>query len=343
VSICLSIIWYYARESLPSTLLTPTDHYFLRLVKKRNLRFDDTDVDFEASKDQKRRSCTATGYLKVLGAQQLITGFAIVIAGLASRCEISFYEFNIVTSLAYLAAFTHLCSLHITREYMYNHKTARTWHVVFTGAFAILLCFVYIINTSFYDLDSTISLDYLNPGNAVQCFFEAGRLGKSIRLDTYDSFTIGGSIIISHIRIIGDLYVHPSSDFTSSIVYRIMAGFLRRSGLDHEDRENIVYDSENKYWAWLRPPQDGSPRPAMSVWWFIETYDNAELSFIPTMLGFFAYGTTSIAQAVWYGGLEPSDELRILGFGQVVALGLLALTFISVIEIHDGMLHDFAS
>jgi hypothetical protein len=337
VSICLSIIWYYLRESLPSELLTPTDHYVLRLLKKRHLQFDDSDIDFEISKDQKRRSRTATGYLKVLGAQQLITGFAIIIAGLASRCKITFYEFNIVTSLAYLAAFTHLCSLHVIREYMYYHTTARTWHVIFTVVFFILLCFVYIINTSFYDLDRTISRDYLNPGNALQCFFEANRLGKTINLDIYDSITIGGSIVISHIRIIGNLYIHPSSDFTTMIVYQLMAGSLRDSGLPKEECKEIVYDSEVKYWAWLRPPRDGIPHPRMSIWYIIETFHNSELSFIPTMLGFFGYGTTKIVFAVWYGGLKPSDELRILGFGQVAALGLLALTFISVTEIHDGM------
>jgi hypothetical protein len=337
VSISLSIIWYYSRESLPSELLTSTDHYVLRLLKTRRLRFDDTDVNYEVSKDQKRRSRTVTGYLKVLGAQQLITGFAIIIAGLASRCEITFYEFNIVTCLAYLAAFTHLCSLHVTREYMYHHTTARTWHVVFTVAFFILLCFVYVLNTSFYDLDSTISRDYLNPGNALQCFFEANRLGKTINIDVYDSISIGGTIIISHIRVIGDLYVHPSSDFTTEIVYQIMAKFLRDSSLPKEDREEIVYDSEIKYWAWLRPPTDGIPHPAISIWYYIETFDDSELSFIPTMLGFFGYGITKIVFSVWYGGLKPSEELRILGFGQVVALGLLALTFISITEIHDGM------
>jgi hypothetical protein len=339
VSICLSIIWYYVRESLPSELLKPADHYVLRLLKKRNLRFDEADVDYKVSQDQERRKRTATGYLKVLGAQQLITGFAIIIAGLASRCEISFYEFNIVTSLAYLAALTHLCSLQVTKEYMYDHTTARTWRVIFTGAFAILLCFVYVINTSFYylELDIIEGSDSLNPGNAVQCYFEAGRLGKVIQVDTYDSITIGGTILVSHILAIGNLYVHSSSDFTTSIVYSIMAKTLRKSGLSKEDRKDIVYDSEMKYWAWLRPPRDGNPRPKMSLWWIIETYDNAELSSIPTMFGFFGYGICKIVFAVWYGGLKPSDELNILGFGQVAALGLLALTLISVIEIHDGI------
>jgi hypothetical protein len=55
------------------------------------------------------------------------------------------------------------------------------------------------------------------------------------------------------------------------------------------------------------------------------------------MFGFFGYGICKIVFAVWYGGLKPSDELNILGFGQVAALGLLALTLISVIEIHDGI------
>jgi hypothetical protein len=266
-----------------------------------------------------------------------MTGFAIIIAGLASRCEISFYEFNIVANLAYLAAFTHLCSMHLIREYLHEHTTARTWHVVFTAVFAILLCFVSIINSTSYDLYHTMSRDHLNHGNAVQCFFEAYRLEKSIQLEVYASVAICSITIVSHVWVISSLYSVPASDFTTSIVHRIMAKSLRRSGLNDQDRHNVVNDSEVKYWAWLRPPGDGIRQPAVSAWWFIENYHSSELSFLSTMIGLFVCGTSRIVVAVWYGGLKPSNELRTLGFGQVVALGLLALTLLSVVEIYDGI------
>ncbi|KAH3911525.1 hypothetical protein HBH56_135970 [Parastagonospora nodorum] len=109
------IIWGYWMASLPSVLLTPADHYVIHMLKKISLHFRDPKVLSNISDDQIRRARTVTGYVKVLGDQQLITGLAIIIAALALRHEITLYEFRIVTSLAYFAAFTHLCSLYILR------------------------------------------------------------------------------------------------------------------------------------------------------------------------------------------------------------------------------------
>jgi hypothetical protein len=54
------------------------------------------------------------------------------------------------------------------------------------------------------------------------------------------------------------------------------------------------------------------------------------------MVAFSGYGTTRTVTAVWYGGLLSAEDLGILGFGQVVSLGLLALTFLSIIGIQNG-------
>ncbi|KAF2032934.1 hypothetical protein EK21DRAFT_41030, partial [Setomelanomma holmii] len=91
------------------------DHHVLRLLKKWRQPFDDADFHFEPSREHLRRSQSVFGYVKMLGGQQLITGFAILIVGLASRCQITSNEFNVVTSLAYFAMYVHILSWHVVR------------------------------------------------------------------------------------------------------------------------------------------------------------------------------------------------------------------------------------
>ena len=56
---------------------------------------------------------------------------------------------------------------------------------------------------------------------------------------------------------------------------------------------------------------------------------------MPILFGGFSYGTCKITFAVWYGGLKASEEIKILGFGQIVAIGLLALTMLGATAISD--------
>lgn len=48
------------------------------------------------------------------------------------------------------------------------------------------------------------------------------------------------------------------------------------------------------------------------------------------------YGTGSVILAVWYGGLKPANGLHVLGFGQIVAIVLLALTILAAVEVING-------
>jgi len=315
----------------------PTDFDVLRLIRKRRRPFDDADIQLEPSNDQLKRSRCVTGYVKALGDQQLITGFAILIAGLASRCQISFYEFNIVTSLAYFAAFTHLVSLHVLKEYMYEHKTARTWHVVFTVAFLGMFSIAYVVNTVSDSLDTLVTEDSLNPGNALQCAFEASRMGKKIEFDYLDSTLVLGLIIFNHVVAVGNLYVPPQEDLGTKIGFKVIAKAIRKTGLTQEEREAMVYNASAKHAAWLRPPREEGSKARISVWHYIESYHEAELAVIPFIVGGLGYGMTRIVLAVWYGGLKPSAGLQTFGFGQVVAVGLLALTLLSATEIANGM------
>ncbi|KAH7077499.1 hypothetical protein BKA63DRAFT_266555 [Paraphoma chrysanthemicola] len=331
-------MWGYIKLSLPSKLLQPTDHHVLRLFRNWRVPFDDADVKYwpiAYSRDQLRHTRAVTNCVKMLGAQQLITGLAILVAGLASRCQITLYEFNIVTSLAYFAMYTHVLSLHVVRGYMYEHVSARNWHVAMTVAFLILFCFSFVINTVSYGIGDTVNSDLLNAGSALQCLFEARRHHKTIKFEPLAISLVMGAFILEHIVTIGNLYLPPEVDFISAVRHQLRSSFRTDPSITREKRLILVNNAELKYSAWLRPTTTGTGKSRISIWYFLELYYDSELSVIASYTGIFSYGIGTVVLGVWHGGLKPSEELQSLGFGQVVALGLLALTLLSMTEVHN--------
>jgi hypothetical protein len=99
---------------------------------------------------------------------------------------------------------------------------------------------------------------------------------------------------------------------------------------------NIVADARHLYGIAIRP---SNTKTRISVWYFLEQYHEAYLSELPVWAFQFAYGTTNTIQAVWgvdAWGTDVEDETTTLGFGQVVAIGLLVLPLITLTELING-------
>ena len=306
----------------------------VQLLKRRRTPFSDSDVRPEQTTVQKKISGVVTGFTKVLGDQQLISGIAILSAGLASRCDISLYEFNIVTCLAYLCMYTHLLSLQLLREYLYKHTFVRAWRVGLTIGLFVLFGFSYTVNTAIYD-EYFGENSNLNMGNVFQCVFEATQYNKAVQFDAWYSITLLGALAYRHILAIADLFVPPETDAINILIDRITARSLRRTGLSRAERREIVNNAEVKYYDWLRPPKKADEHTTISTWYYLEVYFNSYMSWIPGLFAGMSYGTVSTVQAVW--GDFDTTGLETLGFGQVVALGLLLLTFLAAAEIRNGM------
>lgn len=283
---------------------------------------------------QKKTSEIVAGFSKILGDQQLVSGVAILSAGLASRCKTSLYEFNIVTCMAYLCTYTHLLSLAIQRDYLYRHSFVRFGRVILTIGFFVLFCFAYTVNTATYD--SNFGEDSsLNMGNVFQCIFEAHRFDKSVRFSAWYAATLLGVLAYQHAIAIADLFVHPESDTPNLIVEGIIARSLRKTGMSREDCREVAANSSVKYEAWLRPSEKAGKDTKISTWYHLETYFNTALSMIPGILAGISYGTVSSARAVWDSDFDISG-LDEFGFGQVVALTMLALMLLAAAEVVNG-------
>ncbi|KAH7357548.1 hypothetical protein BKA66DRAFT_574367 [Pyrenochaeta sp. MPI-SDFR-AT-0127] len=340
IAITVVLLWGYVTQSLPPYVYQTTDLYTLRLVKRYKPICIDSKVDSKPTKGQQKKAMIVTHFVKVLNNQPLITGLAILVAAFGSRCRISIYEFNIVVYLTFFAIYTHALSLSMLRRYFYQHTFAQICQITFTIAFLIFFGFSFYFNTASESFEDTISQKTLNVGNSLQCIFNATRLRKPINFNILDTIIVVGLVIYSHAFLLGDLYLEPAktymeppNDTATVIIYYCIVLTLRTSSLPRSEYSEVVLNSERKYWAWLQPPSADPHETHISFWYLVETYFVSYLSDIPSIFLGISYGTGSIIQAIWYGGLEPSNGLSIMGFGQIVAIGLLALMLLAASEI----------
>jgi hypothetical protein len=87
-------------------------------------------------------------FILALSDQQLVTGFAILTAGILKACTISWWEFQIVVNLAWFSSTTHLSTLVVLWEYLQDHPAVRNWRVGGMLAMLVLLFFGVLTNIS---------------------------------------------------------------------------------------------------------------------------------------------------------------------------------------------------
>ncbi|KAF2827219.1 hypothetical protein CC86DRAFT_405359 [Ophiobolus disseminans] len=350
IAILLVVLWGYFTETLPPDLLYPTDFFILGMIKSflRRLKRSPSTAEQASSQASKhRRSMALVAFLQVLSDQQLVTGFAIIIAALSNRCQISLYELHVVTSLAYFSATSHAWSLDLLRTYLYQHVWARNCRVLFTILFLSLFTFIYILDHSVVRVGGKVSASTehrmagYNAGMTVQCLFLGGNPRKP-----YDKnwsnvvimLSILALVVGKHSSAMRRLYIAPPttdlaqqhgshSKANTMLAYwiHIQHGIPLSESREIVSRSCIKHDSTSRRNFWTL---------------YLESY----LSKLPVWIFQFAYGTKSTIQAVWGADLSVSDDIQNLGFGQIVAIGMLVLPILAFVQIiNEQKRHDLAT
>lgn len=65
-------------------------------------------------------------------------------------------------------------------------------------------------------------------------------------------------------------------------------------------------------------------------------YQYSFMSYLPTILFSMAYGISQTVAITWFDNPKTTDDARRMGFGQVVALALLAIPALTASEIYNG-------
>ena len=79
-----------------------------------------------------------------LADQQVVTGLAVMIAGLI-KCDVSVYHFNIIAELGLLASLTHMNSIVVIRTFTSERCAARIWRcagLLLIGCLLLLVSFI---------------------------------------------------------------------------------------------------------------------------------------------------------------------------------------------------------
>jgi hypothetical protein len=291
LAIVVIVLWGYFTVCLPSNLLQSTDHHALNLIKKlmrlggQSGRTKD-GVAIQSQKQQ-RQSQALVAFIKVLSDQQLITGLSILIAALASRCHISLYEWNVVTSLGYFSATTHSLSLDVLQDYLYKHTWFRYCRMLFTLVFLVLFSFVFVLDHLVYRYSGVVYSSPFNSGMIVQCLFIGNTASEYLNESDF-IFAVPVLVLLwgKHISAISRMHVASASQETHGrhisakvLDYISLHSFSWTGGLPRSDCKKIFEDARARYDAKIGSSQ--KKKKGISMWYFLEQYHESYLSEIP--------------------------------------------------------------
>lgn len=285
-----------------------------------------------------RRTEALSRFIFSLSDQQLVTGLAILIAALTNRCLISFYEFNIMISLAWFSSTIHLATLDVLQEYLVANPVIRNWRVLGMVSLMAMLLFGLLFQGAYF---SNVKLP-------LQCVINEGPK------PTFATICVLSFILVAYFSRILPLY-DPAKAKTT------LPEWLGRKGLklslSHECRRlqisAEVYDQllekvllENMLRLrskWIsdlkirtRPTKSAKKSKDYDpiVSFATNDYYESFLSQIPFLFFGISSGITQVVTFRWLLAPDIKGSVDEMDFGQIMPLLLLALPIFAASEIY---------
>ncbi|KAK5119719.1 hypothetical protein LTR85_007295 [Meristemomyces frigidus] len=167
----LAVIFAYLSDALDESLMNELDRKVIARFRKgwRRLKRVRTDLSSNTENEtetiREARKEAVTQFILNLSDQQLVTGLAILIAGVSDPRHLSGYEFTVVLALAWFSSTTHLTTLTALGKYMDTHGLVRDAQVV--GMVVVLLLIIYSLILSPPAAGSSLP---------IQCVFQSSSL-----------------------------------------------------------------------------------------------------------------------------------------------------------------------
>lgn len=277
-------------------------------------------------------------FILSLSDQQLVTGLAILIAALANRCLISFYEFNIVISLAWFSSTTHLATLDVLQEYLVANPVIRNWRVL--GMLSLMVMLLYGL---------LFQGDYIsNTKLPLQCAINDGPK------PTVASIFVLLYLLVAYISRILPLYDPTKAKTTlpewlgQKCLKLSLSHECRRQQVSAEvyDRllkEVLVQNTLQLRFKWIsdlrsrarstkssKTPRDYDPAVSFATTDYYESF----LSQILFLFFGISSGFTQVVTFRWLLAPKIKDGANQMNFGQIMPLLLLALPILAAAEIY---------
>jgi hypothetical protein len=271
-----------------------------------------------------------------LSDQQLVTGFAILIAGYYEmmNSNLSIYHWRIVTYLAWLSSSVHIASLTLLRDVLNKNPTFRNLRVA--GMLLLLSLLLVALWPTRFGEDPEFSpsafQDFTSARIPAKCFWTST---YSTPFDSTD--TLDANWVLSVIMLLFAYVWKLSQLFASS------RGLVRRWLVAKPEAtmerlmRRAVRSGRSRWQTWL-------VYKFLTVCYMtLVAYAEFAESFVVTILYLFMtlpYGTTAIFNTRWTVDNEVIAGERRLTFGQLVPLFLLVLPIMLVFELASGMCND---
>ncbi|KAF2268289.1 hypothetical protein CC78DRAFT_19279 [Lojkania enalia] len=347
----IAILWGYATDSLPETVLSKHDVDVIRWYQKTYLATKffpgirrlwlsvKTFVlrriagstqqplnDPPGSMSRHQRVEAITRFVLALSDQQLVTGIAAVVATLANRCTMSLFEFRIVTCLVWFSATTHLTTLGVLREYMYNHPVVRNLRVIGISAFLVLLAFIQAVNVA-AGINPTEFPSNLNSVSTLQCVFT-----KKPRFVSVTQIWLRSLVLLyisfRYIQHMRSFFTNPATN--DSFEDMLWTKILLRFPTSKAKKYRKIPDPQ---WRVILSKANASyeKRFQFPLAWYPRSF----LANFPQFLYFLLGGISLTIATIWVTSVQVSKKNQDLGFGQVAALTILVLPALAAAEIYN--------
>lgn len=252
-----------------------------------------------------------------LSDQQLLTGLAIMIAGLWQHCWISVYHFEMIYQLAWLASGVHLVTLQVLYPYFRRRQTHRNWRA--------LLMMIQLVMVVVFTVMKSHQYWYLCWTIEAQCLFDdlAGNFSPRSVWIVYYVYVYGISI--------GALYDRPSS------LYR--KWFVRAPTIATDKLIEILKtrtDSKS-----LTTYLAKSVILTRLIFVKAERFMNSRSMLVMAILTWYAIGVWSILVVRVHVAFRIDGNENAVTFGQLIPLFLLLSMGLVFREAYDGRITLF--
>lgn len=280
-------------------------------------------------------------FFLALSDQILATGLAILVAGIANRCQLSLFEFNIVVSLGWFSVTTHLATLILLREYFLHNRIVRNLRIIAMLASIGLLAYGLVIAGFLFEgnLDSTT------------CFAYALSDASGLGFDTYSSLTTIPTIIYLISAFGGAVLSSSTVDevpggYSSWFLVALLAPLVQvkhpeiRPNL--KERVAIVREAADQYFEESNKDLIAKRKRLPLLGWYdrylvvMSYYFKSFFSSVANRFFDLSYGISQLAAARWVQAPDLDESDNRMDFGQIVPLFLLAIPMLAAAEIYFG-------
>lgn len=295
-------------------------------------------------------------FILALSDQQLVTGLAILVSGVARQRTLTAWEFYVVLSLAWFSTTSHLVTLDALRRYLKTHARVRDARVLGMLLVLILLIYMFIVTV----VAQTSTLGRLGQHTfLIQCVF--GQSDYSFPIDSINAIIILAwgiallLVISSYYSRISRLYSGhgPTGLVMSRLIrwrFRMQLG-ADTSNLSTEELLDIGSAASRAASLakvstparWWTDTTMGTAMGSTFQRLVRETESGMYLtseSFIASLVGIafsLSYGITQLIQYRWMFAPPLHEDSISMGFGQIMAVFLLLLPPLTAAESYFGI------